>query len=36
MLTNRLFSAKEAYDMGLIDLVVNSNEELNEALNKSG
>ena len=34
MLTNRLFSAKEAYDMGLIDLVVNSNEELNEAINK--
>ena len=34
ILTNRLFSAKEAYDMGLIDLVVNSNEELNEALNK--
>ena len=34
MLTNRLFSAKEAHDMGLIDLVVNSNEELNDALNK--
>ena len=34
ILTNRLFSAEEAYDMGLIDLVVNSNEELNEALNK--
>ena len=34
ILTNRLFSAKEAYDMGLIDLVVNSNEDLNEALNK--
>ena len=34
ILTNRLFSAKEAHDMGLIDLVVNSNEELNEALNK--
>jgi len=33
MLTNRLFSAEEAHDMGLIDLLVNSNEELNEALN---
>ena len=32
MLTNRLFSAKEAHDMGLIDLVVDSNEELNEHL----
>ena len=34
MLTNRLFSAEEAYDIGLIDLVVNNNEELNEAINK--
>ena len=34
MLTNRLFSAEEAFDMGLIDLVVNTNEELAEALNK--
>ena len=34
MLTNRLFSAKEAHDMGLVDLVVHSNEELTEALNK--
>ena len=34
MLTNRLFSAGEALDMGLIDKVVNSNEELNEAINK--
>ena len=34
MLTNRLFSAEEAFDMGLIDLVVNTNEELTEALNK--
>ena len=34
MLTNRLFSAEEAYDIGLIDLVVNNNQELNEAINK--
>ena len=34
MLTNRLFSAEEAFDMGLIDLVVNTNEELAESLNK--
>ncbi len=34
MLTNRLFSAEEAYDIGLIDLVVNNIEELNEAINK--
>ncbi|MBF95981.1 MAG: 4-chlorobenzoyl coenzyme A dehalogenase-2 [Alphaproteobacteria bacterium MarineAlpha9_Bin4] len=34
MLTNRLFSAEEAHDMGLIDLVFNSNIELNEAINK--
>ena len=33
MLTNRLFSAEEAFDMGLIDLVVNSNQELNEVVN---
>ncbi len=34
MLTNRVFSAKEALDMGLIDLIVENNEELNEAINK--
>ena len=32
MLTNRLFSAQEALDMGLIDLVLDTNEELEEAL----
>ena len=34
MLTNRIFSAKEALDMGLIDLIVDNNEELNDAINK--
>ena len=34
MLTNEYFLLREAYDMGLIDFVVDSNEELNEKLNK--
>ena len=33
MLTNRVFSAKEALDMNLIDSIVDSNEQLNDAIN---
>jgi len=32
MLTNRVFSAKEALDMNLIDSIVDSNEQLNDAI----